>query len=250
MDAEMINELILFGIVLLQILTVVCMILLAGRMPGDYGKGSAGSVIKALIAVAGSALITAGCIVFIIIALHTGSAPREEYMRRRSAEAEAEQAANNISEDEDWEEAVISYDQVPEEYTAEIPEEQPEGLPETAMENTNVDDVTTDGMVAVYTRYFAGQEGSKYETDWDAKGVPGAVLYEDDEVIRYLRYDRLSKNGKCCLYVYYEDTKDGSADTRILDMYAYDTETGEVIDSGRRAWADVGTPEYREATGE
>ena len=92
----------------------------------------------------------------------------------------------------------------------------------------------------------AGEESISYELTLE----PERVLYEDDEVIRYLRYDRLSKNGKCCLYVYYEDTKDGSADTRILDMYAYDTETGEVIDSGRRAWADVGTPEYREATGE
>ena len=39
-------------------------------------------------------------------------------------------------------------------------------------------------------------------------------------------------------------------EARILDMYAYVIDTGEVIDSGRQAWGDVGTSEYREATGE
>lgn len=36
----------------------------------------------------------------------------------------------------------------------------------------------------------------------------------------------------------------------ILDMYAVENVTGKVIASGRRAWSDLGTREYREAAGE
>ena len=80
-------------------------------------------------------------------------------------------------------------------------------------------------------------------------------VYEDDDKVRFLVYDRVSKNEKCLLYVYHEADKasDGSyslQEARILDMYAYVIDTGEVIDSGRQAWGDVGTSEYREATGE
>ena len=81
------------------------------------------------------------------------------------------------------------------------------------------------------------------------------LVYEDDDKVRFLVYDRVSKNEKCLLYVYHEADKapDGSyslQEARILDMYAYVIDTGEVIDSGRQAWGDVGTSEYREAIGE
>ena len=39
-------------------------------------------------------------------------------------------------------------------------------------------------------------------------------------------------------------------DAYILGMFAYDTDFGEVIDSGKTNWSDIGTEKYRNATGE
>ena len=68
-------------------------------------------------------------------------------------------------------------------------------------------------------------------------------------------YDRVSKNGRCGLYVCYETDKgsDGSwspSDAAILDMYAYEYSTGIIADSGKTAWADAGSEEYQALTGE
>ncbi|MBQ9142036.1 MAG: hypothetical protein IJX63_09640 [Lachnospiraceae bacterium] len=68
-----------------------------------------------------------------------------------------------------------------------------------------------------------------------------------------LVYDRTSKNGACELFVLYkehytkEDVNDGCA---FLDIYAVEIDTGKVIASDKQAWSEVGTEEYREATGE
>lgn len=118
-----------------------------------------------------------------------------------------------------------------------------------------LNDRINDGLVAVFTEEFASKQGYKYETSWSAKGEAGAVVYEDEAKVRFLRYDRQSDNEKCCLYVYYQAEKeeDGSyspSDAKILDMYAYVIDSGEVISSGRRAWADAGTEEYRKAVNE
>ena len=118
-----------------------------------------------------------------------------------------------------------------------------------------LNDRINDGLVAIFTEEFASKQGYKYETSWSAKGEAGAVVYEDEAKVRFLRYDRQSDNEKCCLYVYYQAEKeeDGSyspSDAKILDMYAYVIDTGEVISSGRRAWADAGTEEYRKAVNE
>lgn len=88
----------------------------------------------------------------------------------------------------------------------------------------------------------AGEEGDAYDT--------GTYRFT-------LVYDRTSANGNCELYVlykeHYTENADGSSTndtTAILDMYAVETATGKVVASGRQAWNDVGSAEYREITGE
>lgn len=115
----------------------------------------------------------------------------------------------------------------------------------------------------LYDTLFA-PEGFPYETTYNAKGNFYAVLGESSGMITGSKetydtretvvYDRESKNGKCHLFVHYmEYYKQASGDqytTGIVDMYAVDMSTGEVYKSGRKAWADVGSSEYCEATGE
>ena len=113
----------------------------------------------------------------------------------------------------------------------------------------------TDGLVAIYVSEFSGDPANNYRTYWSTHGDPEAILYEDDQMVRYLRYDRISTNEECFLYVYYEAEKaeDGSwsaTDASILDMYAYVMDDGTVIESGKKAWSDAGTDDYRTATGE
>ena len=110
------------------------------------------------------------------------------------------------------------------------------------------------GYRMIYNAYFAAQ-GDSFEKEYDAKANSYVVLSEDSSSIRYLMYDRDSKNGRCGLYVCYEADKgpDGSwssSDAAILDMYAYEYSTGIIADSGKTAWADAGSEEYRALTGE
>lgn len=114
---------------------------------------------------------------------------------------------------------------------------------------------------ALYGQLFA-KDGYPYDCRYNAKGnfyawlcdgegelesVEGTFAYTETVV-----YDRESKNGKCHLFVHYRTYYQDGAEytTAILDMYAVDMETGQVYVSGRHAWEDVGSEEYREATGE
>ncbi len=231
------GEGLLILIVIGQFFIIACMTGLSYRISGGYEKGSAGYVIKGIIWSLGFIMTAALAIAFISLA----STPHHmvEIAHVSEKEEQPEQEGPQYPADSLQEEA-------------EVHEDSTEPYPEDPVQS--FDDKTTDGMVAIYAEYFAPLGVYKYETDWSAKGEPGAVLYEDDDNVRFLRYDRESKNGECLLYVYYEgDKKDPSVtndSTHILDMYAYVIETGEVIDSGKTAWADAGTPEYREATGE
>ncbi len=87
---------------------------------------------------------------------------------------------------------------------------------------------------------------------YSAKGTPYAVFEEDraDDFERQKRlvYDRISKNGKCTLFVYYQDLTGG--ETEILGFYAVDQETLEVIPGEKTTWSDAGSEHYREVTGE
>jgi len=99
------------------------------------------------------------------------------------------------------------------------------------------------------------EEGFSYEVYYNAKGnlyidLGTKASGEDGRVYSYeLVYDRSSRNGACELFVLYRSVE-GSDDQEIVDMYAVETATGKVVASGRKAWSDVGTKEYREMTGE
>ncbi len=108
----------------------------------------------------------------------------------------------------------------------------------------------------LYESLFA-DSGYPYDCRHNAKGNFYAFLCDGEEQPEHMTepqkytetivYDRLSKNEKCHLFVYYRNYDSYST---ILEMYAVDRESGEVYISGRRAWEDVGTKEYCEATGE
>lgn len=100
---------------------------------------------------------------------------------------------------------------------------------------------------------FLAEEGFSYEVCFNAKGnlyIDLGSKEEDGQIYHYrLVYDRPSKNGLCELFVLYR-AKEGSDDEAIVDMYAAEPDTSEVVRSGRKAWSDVGTKAYRDLTGE
>lgn len=100
---------------------------------------------------------------------------------------------------------------------------------------------------------FLAEEGFSYEVCYNAKGnlyIDLGSKEENGQIYHYrLVYDRLSKNGLCELFVLYR-AREGSDDEAIVDMYAAEPDTGEVVRSGRKAWSDVGTKAYRDLTGE
>lgn len=86
-----------------------------------------------------------------------------------------------------------------------------------------------------------------------AKGDPELIVSENDTGITYIRYDHVSDNQNCLLYVLYysEKAPDGSyslSTAEILDMYAYVIADGRVVPSGRTSWSDAGSQEYQDIT--
>ena len=123
------------------------------------------------------------------------------------------------------------------------------------VENQTEFESEIDGLVSVYEYISSDKDGYNFSLSSDTHGNPKAYIYSDDSVIRFLIYDRKSKNQKCNLYVLYEAKKNSEGtyitdDAYILGMFAYDTDFGEVIDSGKTNWSDIGTEKYRNATGE
>lgn len=105
--------------------------------------------------------------------------------------------------------------------------------------------------------------GEPYEYSYNAKGNFYAVLSTVEEVpsggeremkaAQSVVYDRISENGECHLFVHYKtyyDESDIECGTIICNTYAVNMESGEVAASGKHAWADVGTAQYQEFTGE
>lgn len=125
--------------------------------------------------------------------------------------------------------------------------------PET--ESEPVTDYREEAAKNVYDAVLAA-EGFSYEVCYNAKGnlyIDLGTKVSDEEggkTYSYrLVYDRPSKNGACELFVLYRSVE-GSDNEAIVDMYAVETATGKVVVSGKKAWSDVGTKEYREMTGE
>lgn len=128
-----------------------------------------------------------------------------------------------------------------------------EGLDTQDMEPEAIDPImqlAEEGIIKVAACVDASADN---EVSYSSKGTPQIVLYADDDVARYIRFDRESKNGNCTLYVLYEDafaSDAHSSTTKIIEMYAYEYSTGTVIVAGKQDWSDPGTEEYQSITGE
>lgn len=103
--------------------------------------------------------------------------------------------------------------------------------------------------------------GDKYECTYNAKGNFYAILEEGKETKdgnelntkRTVVYDRISKNEKCLLFVAYKEYRYENGNeytTAILNFYAVDIKTGEVFVGDKKAWSELPSAEYKEATGE
>ena len=111
-----------------------------------------------------------------------------------------------------------------------------------------------DGYRTIYQQYFA-DKGCDFMISYSASGNSRVILNENEEIIEFLAYDRLSKNEKCELYVLYRSKKnaDGSwhiSEAEILDIFAYNVSTKDVVSSGKTSWSATGNEKYYEVTGE
>ena len=111
-----------------------------------------------------------------------------------------------------------------------------------------------DGYCTIYQQYFA-DDGYNFTISYSANGSSRVILNEDEEVIEFLTYDRLSENEKCELYILYraEKNADGSwyiSEAEILDIFAYNMSAKDVVSSGKTSWSATGNEKYYEVTGE
>lgn len=111
-----------------------------------------------------------------------------------------------------------------------------------------------DGYRTIYQQYFA-DEGYDFMISYSANGNSKVILNENEEIIEFLAYDRLSENEKCELFVLYRSKKnaDGSwhiSEAEILDIFAYNVSTKDVVSSGKTSWLATGNEKYYEVTGE
>ncbi len=111
------------------------------------------------------------------------------------------------------------------------------------------------GYLTIYNALYESRF-SDFEVVYGAKESSSrCFLYETENTVNYLAYDRESKNGKCGLYVRYKVTKDSDdnwsyENATIENTYAYVYKTGEIISSEKKSWQDTGTEWYQNATGE
>ena len=194
-------------------------------------------------------------------------ASRTENLYFAEPDAE-EQAADGTGET--GEQAADDAEEQAADGTEETGTQSANGVPEQEMSSEETDTIADYRQEAARKVYDAvlTDKGYSYEIKYNAKGnlyidlgTRAAGEPEDKSSTGFyhftLVYDRTSKNGACELLVlykeHYTENSDGSKNvdgTAILDIYAVDKTTGEVIASGKQGWADVGTEAYRQATGE
>ncbi|MBS6195637.1 MAG: hypothetical protein KH828_08665 [Clostridiales bacterium] len=151
-------------------------------------------------------------------------------------------------------------------YVSEETEEaSPSRIPEASVtpEADNASPTGTPEQAAqlIYDRMFASQN-KLCSFQYNAKGNlyldlgEGSRESEDAGITtkETLTYDRISKNGKCYLFVHYEYHYDSSGqsldNTSILNFYAANLETGEVVSADKTSWSDSACDAYYQATGE
>lgn len=185
----------------------------------------------------------------------TGKWPEAESLAETAAESLAEQTAKNA--EETVEESVHQTEESAAEPTVEILT----GDEPTETDNARAETVEN-AYLCLYEQVFE-PGGEPYDCFYNAKGNFYAVLSKgrgkpNDEAPemdteRTVVYDRISKNDKCHIFVYYETYYDQEGleyTTAIRNTYAVDRKTGKVTESGKHAWEDTGNKAYREAAGE
>ena len=168
--------------------------------------------------------------------------------------------------------AMGQYDQTIQEEWEEPPAERSDttqeyGSADTASSEWAASSVDSDGLLTpegafdkLYAAVFA-PEGYTYECTYNAKGNFYAILSEWEtengeqklHVTKTAVYDRISKNGKCQLFVCYNEytTLDGGEwSTEIAEFYAVDRQTGEVTAGNKTSWSQPASKAYQEATGD
>ena len=149
-----------------------------------------------------------------------------------------------------------------EEGIGESNKEEEAEAPELSEPDVSTPETVEGAYLRLYEEVFEPL-GDGYDTGYNAKGNFYATLSEgrgrvneeapEMDTVRTVVYDRISKNGKCHIFVYYETyyKEEGSEyTTAIRNTYAVDKITGAVTESGKHAWADTGSTAYREAAGE
>lgn len=113
----------------------------------------------------------------------------------------------------------------------------------------------------IYDQMFSSQ-GKTCSFQYNAKGnlyldLGSGTRSLDGETVttrETLAYDRISKNGECCLFVHYEEHYDSNGqqldNTSILNFYAANLDTRQVVSADKTAWADPASEPYHAATGE
>ena len=118
------------------------------------------------------------------------------------------------------------------------------------------DTVLEQQYMDIFDSEYNVNDGDEIEFRYSAKGVLYAVITNSDptDTRERLVVDRDSKNGKCLLFVRYKDQLDetgiNAAETSIINFYAYEYSSGDIIAANKTAWASSSSSAYQDATGE
>ena len=142
----------------------------------------------------------------------------------------------------------------------EAAREEKDRLESELKENLENDVTTPEGAYkCLYDEVFA-KAGYQYMTTYNAKGNFYGILYTGEGTFgdtpdRQIRitvvYNGQSQNEKCQVFVQYKELLDetgNAAQTGIMDFYAVDMQTKEVVRGDKHAWEESGSKAYLEAT--